>query len=112
MAGARRTLRNTGLGLMDRDGRCGRTLRVGIPISGKIKASCASQLFGVSAPRVMSDELISVIDLAGQYGKRQQTVFKVPRRLGIETKNLRSANNRGQVIAYTLYLVLWFPRCP
>ncbi len=48
----------------------------------------------------MSDELISVIDLAGQYGKRKQTIFKVLRRLGIETKKLRSANNRGQVIAY------------
>ena len=48
----------------------------------------------------MSDDLISVIDLADQYGKRKQTIFKVLRRLGIETKKLRSANNRGQVIAY------------
>jgi hypothetical protein len=48
----------------------------------------------------MSDELISVIDLADQYGKRKQTIFKVLRRLGIETTKLRSANNRGQVIAY------------
>ncbi len=49
---------------------------------------------------IVSDELISVIDLADQYGKRKQTIFKVLRRLGIETKKLRSANNRGQVVAY------------
>jgi hypothetical protein len=35
---------------MDRNGCCGQSVRVGIPISGKIKASCASQLFGVAAP--------------------------------------------------------------
>jgi hypothetical protein len=48
----------------------------------------------------MSDELISVIDLANHYGKRKQSIFKILKRLGIETKKLRSPNNRGQVIAY------------
>ena len=38
MAGACRNPRNTGLGLMDRYGCCGQPLRVGIPISEKIKA--------------------------------------------------------------------------
>ena len=46
MAGARRNPRNTGLGLMDRHGCCGQSLRVGIPIAAKINASCASQLSG------------------------------------------------------------------
>lgn len=48
----------------------------------------------------MSGDLISVIALANQYGKRKQTIFKVLRRLGIETKKLRGANNRGQMIAH------------
>jgi hypothetical protein len=48
----------------------------------------------------MSDDLISVIDLAKQYGKRKQSIFKILKRLGIEAKKLPGANNRGQVIAY------------
>lgn len=49
MAVAGRNPRNTGLGLMDRYGCRGRSLRVGIPIPGKLKSSCVSQLFGVAA---------------------------------------------------------------
>jgi hypothetical protein len=48
----------------------------------------------------MSDELISVIDLANQYGKRKQSIFKVLKRLGIEPKKLPGASNRGQIISY------------
>ncbi len=48
----------------------------------------------------MSDDLISVIDLANQYGKRKQSIFKILKRLGIEAKKLQGTNNRGQIIAY------------
>lgn len=40
MAGERRNDGDSGLGLMDRYGHFGRTLRMGIPISGKIGAAC------------------------------------------------------------------------
>lgn len=49
----------------------------------------------------MSDDLISVIDLANQYGKRKQTIFKFLKRLDIEPKKLTGgSDNRGQVISY------------
>jgi len=48
----------------------------------------------------MPDDLVSVIDLANQYGKRKQSLFKVLRRLGIEPKKLPGTNNRGQAISY------------
>jgi hypothetical protein len=48
----------------------------------------------------MADDLISVIDLANQYGKRKQSIFKILKRLGIEVTKRQGANNRGQVIAY------------
>src|SRR5579864_1918502 len=48
----------------------------------------------------MSDELISVADLALQFGKRKQTVFKVLRRLRIEPRKLRSSDRRGQLVSY------------
>jgi hypothetical protein len=48
----------------------------------------------------MADDLISVIDLANQYGKRKQGIFKILRRLGIEPRKLPGANSRGQVISY------------
>jgi hypothetical protein len=38
--------------------------------------------------------------LAKQHGKRKQAVFKVLKRLGIETAKLRSSDHRGQLIAY------------
>jgi len=46
------------------------------------------------------DDLISVRDLAARHGKRRQTVFKVLKRLGIETTKLRSAAGRNQLVAY------------
>ena len=46
------------------------------------------------------DDLISVIDLATHEGLHKQTIFKVLKRHGIEPTKRRSANNRGQVIAY------------
>jgi hypothetical protein len=48
----------------------------------------------------MSEDFISVIDVANQMGKRRQHLFKVLKRLGIESTKLRSTANRGQNIAY------------
>lgn len=48
----------------------------------------------------MSDDLISIIDLARQTGKRKQGIFKVLRRLGIVPTKGRSSSNRGQMISY------------
>ena len=48
----------------------------------------------------MDEELISVLDLSSQLGKRKQTVSKILKRLGIETRRERTLNARGQQIAY------------
>ena len=48
----------------------------------------------------MTDEPVSVLDLADQIGKRKQTIFKVLSRLNIQTTKQRSAGSRGQLIAY------------
>lgn len=48
----------------------------------------------------MSEDFISVIDVANQMGKRRQHIFKVLKRLGIESTKLRSTASRGQSIAY------------
>lgn len=48
----------------------------------------------------MPEEMISVVDLASQCGKRKQTVFKVPRRLSFEPRKPRSAGRRGQLVSY------------
>jgi hypothetical protein len=48
----------------------------------------------------MPEELISVVDLAGQIDKRKQTVFKVLRRLRIEPRKLRKSESRAQLVAY------------
>lgn len=55
--------------------------------------SSAAEGFGV-------DEVIAVRDIAAQHGKRKQTVFKVLKRLGIETTKQRSTNGRNQLVAY------------
>jgi hypothetical protein len=47
----------------------------------------------------MNEDLISVIDVARQHGKRKQTVFKVLRRLGIRPSKRRSSSNKNQMIA-------------
>ena len=38
----------------------------------------------------MGDDLISVNDIASHHGKRKQTVFKILKRLGIDTTKQRS----------------------
>jgi hypothetical protein len=48
----------------------------------------------------MSDEVISVIDVAKNLGKQKAHVFKVLGRLGIETLKEKSSDARGQKIAY------------
>lgn len=48
----------------------------------------------------MSEDLISVIDIANEVGKRKQSVFKILRRLGIETQKLRGPDARGQLSSY------------
>ena len=50
--------------------------------------------------RAMTNELISVIDVAKRFGKQKQYVFKVLGRLGIETIKEKSSGARGQMIAY------------
>jgi hypothetical protein len=50
MAGTRWDPRNTGHCLMDRHGYCGKSLRVGLPVSGKLKSSFALQLFQNPGP--------------------------------------------------------------
>ena len=48
----------------------------------------------------MNEELISVLDLSRELGRRKQTVFKVLKRLGIETRKQRSSKAPRQLIAY------------
>jgi hypothetical protein len=48
----------------------------------------------------MSQDLISVIDAARQIGKRKQAVFKILKRLGIETQKLRGSDAQGQIVSY------------
>jgi hypothetical protein len=48
----------------------------------------------------MDDDLISVIDVANQYGKQKQTIFKILRRLGIETSKIRNSSSKNQLVAY------------
>ncbi|QDT35737.1 hypothetical protein Pan189_00900 [Stratiformator vulcanicus] len=48
----------------------------------------------------MIDDQISVIDAAHAVGYGKQAVFKILRRLGIETFKEQSANHNGQAIAY------------
>lgn len=48
----------------------------------------------------LPDELISVVDLAREHGKRKQRIFKIVKRLGIEPQKARSTSNGGQLISY------------
>lgn len=48
----------------------------------------------------MSIETISIIDVAKNLGKRKAHIFKILRRLGIETVKEKSNTARGQKIAY------------
>lgn len=47
----------------------------------------------------MGVDLISVMDVARQHGKRKSTVFKVLKRLGIEPTKRRSSASNNQMIA-------------
>lgn len=48
----------------------------------------------------MNNELISVRDVAAHHGKRKQTVFKILKRLRIETTRQRSTTGKNQMVAY------------
>lgn len=48
----------------------------------------------------MPDDLIAVVDLASQYGKRKQTLFKIVKRLGIVPHKKSSATSRGAHLSY------------
>ena len=48
----------------------------------------------------MDETYISVIDVAKEVGKAKQAVFKVLKRLGIESQKMIGAGSRGQKIAY------------
>lgn len=48
----------------------------------------------------MDDDLISVADVANQHGRLKPTVFKVLRRLRIETQKRRSSSSGNQLVAY------------
>lgn len=48
----------------------------------------------------MAEEMISVIDIAKNYGKRKQSIFKIIKKLKIETHKENNSNARGQAIAY------------
>ena len=47
----------------------------------------------------MDNDLIAVRDVAAEHGKRKQTVFKVLKRLGIETTKQRAASAKNQLIS-------------
>jgi hypothetical protein len=48
----------------------------------------------------MDDDLVSVIDVASQHGKRKGTVFRILNRLGIEPTKRRSSAGKNQLVSY------------
>ena len=48
----------------------------------------------------MSKDFISVIDVADNLGRRKQHIFKVLKRLGIESVKQKNSDAKGQKIAY------------
>jgi hypothetical protein len=48
----------------------------------------------------MGDDLISVMDVANYYGKHKQSIFKILRRLEIDTNMVRNSSSKNQLVAY------------
>lgn len=48
----------------------------------------------------MTDELISVIEIAKTHGKHRQTIHRILKRLGVETTKMQSSEARGQLATY------------
>jgi len=48
----------------------------------------------------MSETMVSVIDIANKWNKRKQSIFKIIKKLKIETIKENSSIGRGQAIAY------------
>ena len=45
----------------------------------------------------MTEELISVIEIAKAHGKHRQTIHRILKRLGVETTKMQSSEARGQL---------------
>jgi len=52
--------------------------------------------------KTMAENYISVIDVAKEVDKAKQTVFKVLKRLDIESQKMRGPDSHGQLIAYIM----------
>lgn len=63
---------------------------------------CSAESKSLVTTQDMNAEWISVIDVARKLGKQKQHIFKVMRRLGIETVKEKSSDARGQKIAYVV----------
>src|SRR4051794_26577857 len=50
----------------------------------------------------MADDLISVMDVAAEYGKSKATIFKILKRLRIESKKLRRSSSGNQLVRISL----------
>ena len=50
--------------------------------------------------KMTSTDLISVKDVGLHLGKRKQTIFKVIKRLGLDTKKRRDSESRNQFVSY------------
>ena len=48
----------------------------------------------------MDDDLISVIDVANHHGKQKQHIFKILKRLGIDTTKVRNSASKNQLVSY------------
>lgn len=48
----------------------------------------------------MSQEMISIIDIARELGKKKQSIFKVLRRLGVTPQKRRDSGSGNQLVAY------------
>lgn len=48
----------------------------------------------------MSDQLVSISEIARTHGKRRQTIHKLVKRLSIRTVKVRGKNTRGQVSSH------------
>ena len=57
-------------------------------------------MFSAPSLSMQESKMISIIDLADEIGVRKQTIFKVARRLGIETQKLKTEQGRGQQVAH------------
>ena len=48
----------------------------------------------------MDNDLISVIDVASHHGKQKQHIFKILKRLSIDTIKIRNSSSKNQRVSY------------